>query len=604
MCLFFKKSKGSITVFVTLILVPTVFFTSFLVDLARIKLYSNQAVMTADNYGETVLTYYDNVLKELYGLFSVTQNKKALKELDTLKGYMESSFNPNNQGIDWSHLEEMRNYVNEKSGNSSDYNGFMPYSNAEMEMSYTVVDGANLGTSEILSSQIGDFMKFRIVQCIGDEGNDILDALDAVQKCESDAEAIEKRTEIAEAAEELFEAAELYYDELKKFAAYPDYLSDVSGAVAGFKTAYAGIISSDEYKAYAALMEIGESEGRAASEEVSDYEDEVANLKQGEAAPSAPDDETYEKAEIYDTWEGLKPGSSADELKKNYDAAVKKIVDARDFGDITFDLFPVVLEKLTDSAGSVKEKCNKLKVLNEEMNEILNDENVSDTVKDGIKKDLEQLDKIVSHVDTYPKIDDYIDSNSSINSEFKEQIDTFVENLEDYKNICFVPGAADTKMELNGSRLLDNAELRTDSYRNFIDVNEYKAVYDSLESCFGADSNEDADIYTTKKETAEKNLEDLEESLTNDSEESEARDIPEAFGYGTNGTGSGFSLTKMMKDAAKLFSANSMEQEGEKLLLKFYMVEYDFGMFSSRVTPEMKNASGEKEAKESLTGYE
>ena len=47
----FKTVKGSITVLVTLILVPTIFFTGFMVDLARIKLYGNQAVMTADNYG-------------------------------------------------------------------------------------------------------------------------------------------------------------------------------------------------------------------------------------------------------------------------------------------------------------------------------------------------------------------------------------------------------------------------------------------------------------------------------------------------------------------------------------------------------------------------
>ena len=33
-----------------------------MVDLARIKLYSNQAVMTADNYGEAVISMYRNSL--------------------------------------------------------------------------------------------------------------------------------------------------------------------------------------------------------------------------------------------------------------------------------------------------------------------------------------------------------------------------------------------------------------------------------------------------------------------------------------------------------------------------------------------------------------
>ena len=44
-------SAGSITILVTLILVPTIVVNAFFVDIARLKLWSNQAVMTADNYG-------------------------------------------------------------------------------------------------------------------------------------------------------------------------------------------------------------------------------------------------------------------------------------------------------------------------------------------------------------------------------------------------------------------------------------------------------------------------------------------------------------------------------------------------------------------------
>ena len=107
----FKTVKGSITVLVTLILVPTIFFTGFMVDLARIKLYGNQAVMTADNYGETVLTQYDNLLKELYGLFAVTQDDKALNNLDKLQGYVSSSFDPAQNNISWEHFEEVQDYL-------------------------------------------------------------------------------------------------------------------------------------------------------------------------------------------------------------------------------------------------------------------------------------------------------------------------------------------------------------------------------------------------------------------------------------------------------------------------------------------------------------
>ena len=65
--------RGSITVLVTLILVPTIVVNSFFVDLARLKLWGNQAVMTADSYASSVLSVYDNLLKDLYGLFAISQ---------------------------------------------------------------------------------------------------------------------------------------------------------------------------------------------------------------------------------------------------------------------------------------------------------------------------------------------------------------------------------------------------------------------------------------------------------------------------------------------------------------------------------------------------
>lgn len=125
----FKTVKGSITVLVTLILVPTIFFTGFMVDLARIKLYGNQAVMTADNYGETVLTQYDNLLKELYGLFAVTQDEKALDNLDKLQGYVSSSFDPAQNNISWEHFEEVQDYLG-----MNTLDGFMPYQDADITL--------------------------------------------------------------------------------------------------------------------------------------------------------------------------------------------------------------------------------------------------------------------------------------------------------------------------------------------------------------------------------------------------------------------------------------------------------------------------------------
>ena len=108
--LFLKKGKGSISVFVTVIMVPVIFFIGFLVDLTRIKFCGNQAVMAADNYGEAILTDYDNLLKELYGLFALTQNEEGKEALDRLDSYVKeyymTSFQPNENRISCGHLQD------------------------------------------------------------------------------------------------------------------------------------------------------------------------------------------------------------------------------------------------------------------------------------------------------------------------------------------------------------------------------------------------------------------------------------------------------------------------------------------------------------------
>ena len=141
---FFYKNRGVITVFVTLIMVPIVVFTGTMVDLARLKLYSSLAVVTADGYGEAVLSEYDNVLKEMYGLFSVTQSEDGKKTIEKYAKQAAYAFNPN--------------------GDDSKLSGFMPYKNATVKVSHSAVEGATLSNPNVLLSQISAFMKFRAAQ--------------------------------------------------------------------------------------------------------------------------------------------------------------------------------------------------------------------------------------------------------------------------------------------------------------------------------------------------------------------------------------------------------------------------------------------------------
>ncbi|MCD7807110.1 MAG: DUF5702 domain-containing protein, partial [Lachnospiraceae bacterium] len=58
--------------------------------------------------------------------------------------------------------------------------------------------------------------------------------------------------------------------------------------------------------------------------------------------------------------------------------------------------------------------------------------------------------------------------------------------------------------------------------------------------------------------------------------------------------------TRLIKTASSYFTSAGLAQTGTDMLLTFYMVEYDFNMFSSRVT----NVDEDAEKAVSLTGYE
>ena len=191
-----RKSRGIITVFVTLIMVPVVMFTGIFVDAARIKLYSSQAAMAADSYGEVVLSEYDNLLKDLYGLFSVTQNATGLQAIKDLAEYTGYSFNPASPG--------------------KELEGFMPYKNASVEVKYEKVAGADLVNENVLMTQIADFMRYRSIACLM-QNEGILDALDDIENASADMKVVKQRTEITDESQEILEKIGQYLKNAMQF---------------------------------------------------------------------------------------------------------------------------------------------------------------------------------------------------------------------------------------------------------------------------------------------------------------------------------------------------------------------------------------------------
>lgn len=593
---FFEKSRGSITVFVALILVPTVFFSGFLVDLARLKLYGNQAVMTADNYGEAVLTQYDNLLKELYGLFAVTQGTdgaNAIAQLDELQKYVQSSFNPSDHTVSWEYMQSVLG--------QTAYDGFMPYKDAEISLDYEVVKEANLGTPEVLGTQIGDFMQFRIAQQLLGDGSELLDTVASVQNMENNAKLIDKKLELDKEAEKMYELAREYYEIVRDFTAYPEYIRGINDTYSVCGSQFSEIIGSSHYQVYHDYQAADRTAMDAAVEkrkriEDGENEDSSEAAEEGETDDGSNETLSEEEQKLLDIYDAYMEDEEAreDVLEQEFDAAISMISSARDRGVIRFDNFYDRLVKLEQKANEIVRKGDDLRKLQQELRELLGEENLSEDLKTGVQEELNKMESLFDQLEYYTGIASWIrENNAGVNDAYESQTEQIISRLEEIKDWyleCNTENPPEWTESLEESRWVDFQSKR-----------EYQTLYKSLEKCFGQGGDENEG--KKKKDKANEMLKQAEEDMDKD-EETGARDIPESFHYGTSYQSLGFDLSDMVDDAVGAFSANHFQNEMNRLILKLYTVEYDFGMFSSRVTNISDGADHEGQKEVSLTGYE
>lgn len=231
---FFRKNQGIITVFVVLIMVPVVVITGLMVDISRAKLFAAQVAMSSDFYGEAILSEYDNVLKELYGLFSVTQNEEGKEAIKTYASYMGYSFDP--------------------AKGDSGLTGSMFYNSADFDFSYEIIELSRLSNENVLLTQVADYMEFRVIPQVLDEAGGfdggIFKMLDEFGQMESNNEAVSAANKLCDETDQLTKAIKNFYEALEKVRKYEAYLKVLEGKVEDYKDKEAEICNSGEYSDY------------------------------------------------------------------------------------------------------------------------------------------------------------------------------------------------------------------------------------------------------------------------------------------------------------------------------------------------------------------
>lgn len=559
MGIFLKRTRGSITVLVTLILVPTIFFTGFMVDLARVKLYSNQAVMAADNFGETVLTQYDDLLKELYGLFAVTQNEDGKKAIEDLKEYMKYSFEP-------------------AGGGKSVGNGFMPYQSADIELGYEAADHANLANEDVFATQVNDFMKFRIAQQMAKSGESVLDQIEEIRGLKDNAKAAQTKMELDKKADDALEMMKPFYEELKEIDGYPAYIDRINDAIKGAKKTIKDLSASASYQKYV------------------DY---VKHADEIEAALNVPEDERTEADLQYIAmYEAYRDDEAAHEenLRKVMEDAIDKIGTAVDSGSIRFQNFKSKANNLYIDANGLADKLEDVVDIRAELEQQLNEEGVTTDYKNQVKEEIQHLDELTGggafNGHNFVAMADAIKNNGSVNDSYESQTQSAIFKLE---------SVMEDLLEVEDpSESYPNA-LDKSLWFDFHSHSVYERIYQSLKKCFDTTDDAATKKAKSKKKEAKGLSKEFTDSMKQD-EETSARDIPESFHFNhtTSDRVKSFKIDKIFETIGGYFSKGSLGEAGEGLLSTFYMIQYDKGMFSDRVTNVKTDEEGNTIQEKSL----
>lgn len=199
---FLGRTKGAVSVFLVIILVPVLTVTSLFVDASKIQLAKSVAESAGALTMNTALTNYDTQLKELYGLMATAQDTSDL--FGKLEDYYKTCIT--SSGVS---DEDAKTYVEQimaQLGLVAESDNTADIMNMEVtDFSVQKYPDGNLANATVMKKQIVDFMKYRAPINTG------LSFVNALQSFST----LSKQTELVEKKQDYYEAQQTVLENLK-----------------------------------------------------------------------------------------------------------------------------------------------------------------------------------------------------------------------------------------------------------------------------------------------------------------------------------------------------------------------------------------------------
>lgn len=166
---FTRKSKGVISVFLILILVPTMVLSAMLVDASRLRSARAMAQEASDLAVYSVLSAYDGKLKEMYGLLAFEDNEKLQSIMEeSLKATLSAS----DLGVSAGYSEQVWEILKNAAGAGSDFQGKDFLNLYDFRVDHTEIKAMhNLANPAVLQNQIVEYSKYRGLYVIAERMN-------------------------------------------------------------------------------------------------------------------------------------------------------------------------------------------------------------------------------------------------------------------------------------------------------------------------------------------------------------------------------------------------------------------------------------------------
>jgi len=208
-------TKGAVSVFLAIILVPCILLTSVFVDLGRVSLSKNISNSAAELALNSLLTNYDADLNEWYGMIASCQNIEDFYEVSAQTFLRIIS----SQNLSEEEILLLADYYSSLTNDDSIHDLLKMESLTGESDIVKPVKGANLTDPTIIQDQVVEFMKYRGPIVITTE---IIDRFKNVATSEvmeggENTEIVESKKEFYEAEGELLTASYHSYLAIKKY---------------------------------------------------------------------------------------------------------------------------------------------------------------------------------------------------------------------------------------------------------------------------------------------------------------------------------------------------------------------------------------------------